>query len=414
MSLKVRSVLVLVIGTVLGLTVSLGSSMLAGHEPSSRAVDSDTRLDPNLAVLAEAMERVRREYVDQIDDRTLVENAIKGMLEGLDQHSSFLDRDQYQDIRIATTGNYTGVGLDISLRDGRVVVEAPLADAPAAEAGIRAGDVVVSIDDIPVGRDGLEAAISRMRGEPGTEVKLSVSRGSAEDILDFSLTRAAIHVRTVRSEYLTGGFGYIRLSGFSDSTVDELTEAAQTLTIAGERELKGIVLDLRNNPGGVLGAAIEVADAFLDDGLIVRGNGRIRQSRFEQYARPGDALESVPLVVLINAASASGSEIVAGALKDHDRAELVGERSYGKGSVQSVVPLGAGSALKLTTAHYLTPSGATINGRGIEPDTVVEYARDLRSQYGSTGSRVAVADDLQLSHALESLGYEAIALSQAR
>ncbi len=413
MSLKVRSVLVLVIGTVLGLTVSLGSSMLAGHEPS-RAVDADARLDPNLAVLAEAMERVRREYVDQIDDRTLVENAIKGMLEGLDQHSSFLDRDQYQDIRIATTGNYTGVGLDISLRDGRVVVEAPLADAPAAEAGIRAGDVVVSIDDIPVGRDGLEAAISRMRGEPGTEVKLSVSRGSAEDILDFSLTRAAIHVRTVRSEYLTGGFGYIRLSGFSDSTVDELTEAAQALTIAGERELKGIVLDLRNNPGGVLGAAIEVADAFLDDGLIVRGNGRIRQARFEQYARPGDALESVPLVVLINAASASGSEIVAGALKDHDRAELVGERSYGKGSVQSVVPLGAGSALKLTTAHYLTPSGATINGRGIEPDTVVEYARDLRSQYGSTGSRVAVADDLQLSHALESLGYEAIALSQAR
>jgi carboxyl-terminal processing protease len=413
MSLKVRSVLVLVIGTVLGLTVSIGSSMLADSEREPDVVHVDA-LDPNLAVLAEAMERVRREYVDQVDDKTLVENAIKGMLDGLDPHSRFLNRDQYEDIRIATTGNYTGVGLDVRLHDGEMVVDVPLADTPAARAGIRAGDVVVSVDDIPISGEGLERSISRMRGAPGTAVKLSVSRGGTAELLDFSLTRAAIHVSTVRSEYLAGGYGYIRLSGFSDSTLEELEAATDALIGADDSDLKGVVLDLRNNPGGVLQAAIDVADAFLEGGLIVRGNGRIRQAQFEQFARPGDVLEDVPLVVLINAASASGSEIVAGALKDHGRAELVGERSFGKGSVQSVVPLGAGSALKLTTAHYLTPSGTTINGRGIEPDTLVEFANDPRAQYDGAGGRVAIAEDLQLRQALQSLGYGAIALSRAQ
>lgn len=414
MSLKVRSVLVLVIGTVLGLTVSIGSSMLAEHEIEPVAGQTQA-LDPNLAILAEAMERVRREYVDQIDDKTLVENAIKGMLDGLDQHSRFLNRDQYEDIRIATTGNYTGVGLDVRMHEGAMIVDAPLADTPAARAGIRAGDVVVAVDDVPITGDGIDTAINRMRGEPGTTVTIRVSRDDLPDLLDFSLTRAAIHVSTVRSEYLPGGFGYIRLSGFTDGTLEELEAAAAALRGADEEgDLKGVVLDLRNNPGGVLQAAIDVADAFLDHGLIVRGSGRIRQAQFEQFARPGEVLEDVPLVVLINAGSASGSEIVAGALKDHGRAELIGEQSYGKGSVQSVVPLGAGNALKLTTAHYLTPSGTTINGRGIEPDTVVEFAREPRAQYSGPDGAVTIADDLQLAEALDSLGYGAIALSQAR
>jgi carboxyl-terminal processing protease len=412
MSLKVRSVLVLVIGTVLGLTVSIGSSMLARHEEPAAARQAPIE-DEDLALLAEALQRVRREYVDQVDDKTLVENAIRGMLGGLDQHSRYLDPEQYEDIRIATTANYSGVGLDISLQDGKVIVVSPLADAPAAQAGIRAGDVVVSVDKVLVGAD-REAAISRMRGKPGTQVEVAVSRGPGERLLDFSLTRAAIHVDTVRSEYLAGGYGYIRLTGFSNSTVDELDAAAHGLVGDGERELKGVVLDLRNNPGGVLQAAIGVADVFLEEGLIVRGNGRIRQARFEDFARPGDPLESVPLAVLINAASASGSEIVAGALKDHRRARLIGERSYGKGSVQSVVPLGAGSALKLTTAHYLTPSGISINGRGIDPDIAVRFDRDPQAQYHGPGSTVAIADDPQLSRALESLGYEAIAISQAQ
>lgn len=412
MSLKVRSILVLVIGTVLGLTVSISSSMLAGREPTAPASSFDAIEDESLALLAEAIARVRNEYVDRVDEQTLVENAIRGMLEGLDKHSRYLDSRQYEDIRIATTGIYSGIGLDVDLRDGKVTVIAPVEDAPAAKAGILAGDVVVSVDDVPIGVDGLEAAVNRMRGQPGTEVRLGVTRGPAEDLLSFSLTRTAIQVNTVRSEYLAGGYGYIRLSGFSDSTLDELDAAALELTQNGERRLNGLVLDLRDNPGGVLEAAIGVADRFLDEGLIVRGNGRIRQARFEQYASPGDPLESVPLAVLINRGSASGSEIVAGALKDNGRADLIGQRSYGKGSVQSVVPLGPSSALKLTTALYFTPSGMTINGRGIDPDLAVRNA-DPRSQYRGADSRVSIGDDRQLQRALQSLGYEAIALSQA-
>ncbi len=414
MSLKLRSILVIVVGTVLGLTVSIGSSMLTDRHHTVVPAETAAGIrDDNLALLAEAIERVRREYVDAIDEDQLVADAINGMLEGLDRHSRYLDHDQYEDIRIATTGNYSGVGLSVSLRDGQVTVDASLEDAPAAVAGIRAGDVLVSVDDMPIEADGIEGAISRLRGLPGSEVRLSVLRGPEGTPLDFTLTREDIHVNTVRGEYLAGGIGYIYLSGFSDSTVAELVDTAWALTDGQKDALNGLVLDLRNNPGGVLQAAIGVADVFLEKGLIVSGSGRIRQSQFEQYARPGDALEKVPLVVLINSGSASGSEIVAGALKDHGRAVLVGERSYGKGSVQSVVPLGEGSALKLTTALYLTPSGISINGRGIEPDSLIEFSDRPQAQYRGPGSLVAIADDPQLSRALELLDGEVIALSQA-
>ena len=277
MSLKVRSILVLVIGTVLGLTVSISSSMLADREPPpSLAVGSVD--DASLALIAEALARVRDEYVDAIDEAELVSNAISGMLDGLDQHSRYLDRDQYEDIRIPTTGNYTGVGLDMDILDGKVTVIAPLDDTPAAKAGIQPGDVVVALDDVVIDPDGLEAAVDRMRGRPGTEVRLDVSRESERELLSFSLTRAPIHVNTVRSEYLPGGYGYIRVTGFSDSTLVELDAAAEALTRGGEQDLKGLVLDLRDNPGGVLDAAIGVADRFLEAGLIVRGSGRIRQA----------------------------------------------------------------------------------------------------------------------------------------
>jgi carboxyl-terminal processing protease len=411
MSLKVRGILVLVIGSVLGLTVSISSSMLAEREQASESAKSPIE-DESLAMLAEAIARVRNEYVDQVDEQTLVENAIRGMLEGLDQHSRYLDSRQYEDIRIATTGVYSGIGLDVDLEDGKVTVIAPIDDAPAAKAGILPGDVVVSVNDVAIGKDGIEAVVDELRGRPGTQVKLGVSRGTDGNLLSFSMTRTAIQVNTVRSEYLGGGYGYIRLTGFSDTTLKELDEAANELTQNGKRDLSGVVLDLRDNPGGVLEAAVGVADRFLDDGLIVRGNGRIRQARFAEYASPGDPLESVPLAVLINRGSASASEIVAGALKDHRRADLIGQRSYGKGSVQSVVPLGPTSALKLTTALYFTPSGTTINGRGIDPDVVVRND-DAKRQYRGTGGVVTIAEDRQLEQALESLGYEAIALSQA-
>ena len=413
MSLKIRSVLVLVVGTVLGLTVSLGTRIFAGHHAQQAAQHPPDQTQDYAALLANVMDRVRREYVETIDEKTLVDSAIRGMLESLDAHSRYLDPSQYEDIRISTTGSYSGVGLDVSLSDdGRVTVITPLADAPAARAGIQAGDVLVSVDEILVNNENIEDTVDRMRGQPGTAVSLGVERGGNDDLLNFLLTRAEIQVNTVRGEYLDDGFGYIRLTGFTDSTADELDAAAAVLASRANGELRGLVLDLRNNPGGVLGAAIAVADRFLDEGMIVRGNGRIRQARFERYANAGDALEDVPLVVLVNEGSASGAEIVAGALKDHARARLVGARTYGKGSVQSVVPLGQGSALKLTTARYVTPSGRSINGTGIAPDQLVA-SPSLSQQYLGPGSTVAIADDLQLLEALQSIGYESIALSQA-
>jgi carboxyl-terminal processing protease len=411
MSLRVRSILVLVVGTVLGLTVALGSTLLAERDPHPVAAADE--LPPQyVELLTEAMQRVRREYVDQVDDRTLIEGAIRGMIQELDPHSRYLDASQFEDIRITTTGNYSGVGLDISLEEGRVTVVTPLDGAPAAQAGIRPGDVVVSVDAVPVDDDNVEDTVNRMRGHPGTEVTLGVSRDGRDEILNFALTRAQIQVRTVRGEHLGDGFGYLRLTGFSDTTAAELDAEARRLRSDAARELRGLVLDLRNNPGGVLDAAVAVADEFLDSGLIVRGSGRIRQARFERHAEAGDSLENVPLVILVNAGSASGSEIVAAALKDHRRAMLVGERTYGKGSVQSVVPLGRGGAIKLTTSRYITPSGVSINGIGIKPDYVVRND-DPNVQYRGSGGHVDLDADAQLKKALQLVGYEPISLSKA-
>lgn len=411
MSLKVRSILVLVVGTVLGLTVSLGSHVLAERQVLRAQRDAEPVATEYLEQLVEVMQRVRREYVDQIDDRQLIESAIRGMVKELDDHSRYLDTRQYEDIRIATTGNYSGVGLDVSVEDGRVTVVSPLDDAPAAAAGIMPGDVVVSIDDVLVNENNAEETIGLMRGEPGTEVTLDVLREGLDEPMHFALKRARIQVRTVRSAYLGDGYGYIRLTSFSDTTATDLDAAARALRAEAGDELRGLVLDLRNNPGGVLDAAVDVADLFLDEGLIVRGTGRIRQARFEQYAEAGDELERTPLTVLVNNGSASASEIVAGALKDHDRGRLVGERTYGKGSVQTVVPLTEGSAIKLTTSRYLTPLGRSINGVGIEPDVLVRN-RDPRRQFRGADGGVPLTEDRQLQEALRLIGYDPIALSK--
>lgn len=413
MSLKVRSLLVVVVGTVLGLSVSVVGSVLTQLEARGAAHDAESEPSEYVALLEDVIARVRREYVDSVDEKTLIESAIRGMISELDPHSRYLDSSEYEDIRITTTGNYSGVGLDVSLSDGRVTVVSPVDDAPAAKAGILAGDVVVSVDDIAVSADNAEDAVNRMRGQPGTEVELGVERGGDSEVLTFSLTRAAIRVQSVRSEYLGEGLGYIRLTGFADTTAAELDEAARALKRAADDDLRGLILDLRNNPGGVLSSAIAVADRFLDGGLIVTGRGRIHQARFEQYASPGHELEDVELVVLVNAGSASGSEILAGAIQDHDRGTLVGQQTYGKGSVQSVVPLGYGNAIKLTTARYLTPSGRSINGIGIKPDVSVRM-QDPTRQYRGPGSTVAMADDEQLTQALRLVGKETVALSHAR
>ena len=408
MSLKVRSVLVLVVGTVLGLTVSLGSSLLGERQSTQEAAVASVRMQ-DVQLLVEVIERVRREYVDVIDDSQLIESAIRGMISELDSHSRYLGPEDYEEIRINTTGNYTGVGLDVSVEEGKVIVVSPLDGTPAKRAGILAGDIVVSVDDVPVDQDHAEETIGRMRGKPGTDVTVGVLRDGEEKPMHFALTRSEIQVKTVRSEYLGGGFGYIRLTGFSDRTAADMTDAAIALQEQADWQLKGLVLDLRNNPGGVLDSAVDVADAFLDHGLIVRGTGRIRDSRFEHYAVEGDVLSGVEMAVLVNAGSASASEIVAGALKENDRAHLVGETTYGKASVQTVMPLTAGRAIKLTTARYLTPSGRSINGIGIDPDFVV-HARNSKEQFGRAGSQIAADDDNQLQEALRVIGYRPVEL----
>jgi len=414
MALTLRGVGVLLTGIVFGLGLALGSTVWNSF--TGRAKAATAPLDPTIesaALVAEVIDRVRREYVDSVDDKRIVEAAIRGIVADLDQHSTFLNAEQYEDIRISTTGNYSGVGLDVNLDDGKVTVVAPLEGAPAEAAGILPGDVVSAVDDVPVDANDVAASVARMRGAPGTSVTLDVVRVGSEAPLHFALTRTEVHVRTVQSEYLGNGLGYVRLSSFAESTAPDLEQAARALKAAAGDELLGVVLDLRSNPGGLLDSAVDVADAFLDSGIIVSGTGRMRKAQFEQSADAGDVLEGVPTVVLVNSQSASASEIVAGALQDHARARIVGEKTYGKGSVQTVMPLGEGSAIKLTTSRYLTPSGRSINGSGIEPDVVVA-SDDEHRQYRGAHGRVALRDDAQLLEALRLISYDSITLTQVQ
>ncbi len=410
MPLKIRSLPILLVGIVLGLSVALGTDLLRQRQSLQGAAAGAVRLQ-DAEVLIEVLERIGREYVDVIDDSQLLESAIRGVLGELDSHSRYLAPDDYEDIRISTSGNYSGVGLDVSFEAGKVIVVTPLDGTPAQRAGILPGDMLVSVDDILVDEKHVEDTIGRMRGLPGTGVTVNVVREGEDEPLRFALIRSEIRVKTVRSEYLGNGFGYIRLTGFSDRTADDLTDAAKDLQIQAESELRGVVLDLRNNPGGVLDAAVDIADAFLERGLIVRGTGRIREARFTHYATPGDVLSGVELAVLINGGSASASEIVAGALQENDRARLVGETTFGKGSVQTIMPLSEGRAIKLTTSRYLTPSGRSINGTGIEPDIVV-HARDPRKQFGRAGNNIDPSEDDQLQEALRVIGYVPVELSR--
>lgn len=414
MSLKIRCILVVVVGVVLGLTVSVGSSVLASRNDLGSS-NHDRRTVSELELLADVIDHVRREYVDVVDEDQLVASAIRGVISELDKHSRYLDPNEYAEIQISAAGNYAGVGLDITVDAGKVTVVAPIDGTPAQRAGILPGDVVVSVDDVVIEDGNIDDAVSRMRGAPGTEVTVGVHREGQQDPLRFALTRSTIQVQTVRGRYLGDGIGYLKITGFSDTTAADLTRVTGTLEAEAEGDgaLSGLVVDLRNNPGGVLDAAVAVADAFLDDGLIVRGSGRAGDARFERHAQPGDELEDIDVVVLVNAGSASASEIVAGALKAHDRAEVVGERTYGKASVQTVMPLAEGRAIKLTTSRYYTASGRSINGTGIEPDVVVR-ADNPGALFGSRGVQVAPTDDNQLQTALRVLERRPFALSRLR
>jgi carboxyl-terminal processing protease len=372
MSLKTRAILVVAIGIVMGLGLPLGSSFL--RKPADRGAAELTWEQARL--FAEVMERVKRDYVEPVDDRVLVESAIRGMVANLDAHSQFLDAEEYEDIRISTSGTYSGVGLEVSTADGEILVVAPIDGTPAQRAGILSGDVISAIDGTTVANEGLEKTIARMRGRAGSLVTITALRGDNDEVHIFSLRRESIKVASVRYELLDPGVGYVRVSQFNDSTADELGRAIDDMLQQAQKKhgnmLSGLVLDLRNNPGGVLDAAVDVSDLFLDSGIIVSADGRTPESRFVRNAHRGDILDGAPMVILVNGGSASASEIVAGALRDHHRATILGTATFGKGLVQTVMPLSKGRAIKLTTSRYYTPNGESINEIGITPDVVMQ------------------------------------------
>ena len=324
-----------------------------------------------IRAFAEVFAKIKKDYVEDVEDSVLLEYAIRGMLEGLDPHSSYLDEEAYLDLQEGTTGEFGGLGIEVGMEDGFIKVISPIDDTPAQKAGLQAGDLIIRLDDTPVKGMSLNDAVARMRGEPGTDITLTIIRDGAEKPLKVTITRDVIKVKSVRTQVLEPGFGYLRISHFQSRTAEDARAALQELKQDNDGRLEGLILDLRNNPGGILSAAVGVSDLFLDKGLIVYTEGRIDDSKLRFNAKPADLLDNAPVVVLVNAGSASASEIVAGALQDHKRAIIMGQKTFGKGSVQTVLPVSNAAALKLTTARYFTPSGRSIQVSGIEPDVAL-------------------------------------------
>jgi carboxyl-terminal processing protease len=363
-----RIVLVLVTGIVIGLSLSLGMSVLAAR----RAPDSDGLGQilswESARLLAEVLHRVETDYVEPVGEHQLVEQAVRGLVGSLDEHSAYLDREEFEELQASTSGTYPGIGIEVETGGRGVRVLRPVPGAPAAQAGVKAGDLIVAIDGVAVDDD-LDEAITRMRGRAGTVVRVAVEREGTPEPLEFSLRRTQVEVHSVASQWLEPGFGYLRISQFSETTHKDVESALRKLRReADDAALRGLVIDLRNNPGGLLDAAVEVADEFLDSGNIVSADGRTDDARFRMDALKGELLPGTPLVVLVNGGSASAAEILAGALRDNNRATVIGHKTYGKGSVQTIMPLADGRAIKLTTSHYYTPSGASIDSIGIQPD----------------------------------------------
>jgi carboxyl-terminal processing protease len=354
---------------------------------SAKAASSDTYRQLNL--FGDVFERVRADYVEKPDDAKLVESAINGMLAGLDPHSSYMDPKSFRDMQVQTRGEFGGLGIEVTMEDGLVKVVAPIDETPAAKAGVMANDIITKLDDEQVQGLTLNQAVEKMRGPVNTKIKLTIMRKGQDKAIDVTIVRDVIRVKSVRSHNEGDDVGYIRVTQFNEQTTDGLKKAISDLTNQlGAEKLKGFVIDLRNNPGGLLDQAISVSDAFLEKGEIVSTRGRNAEETQRFNARPGDLTKGKPLIVLINGGSASASEIVAGALQDHKRATLVGTRSFGKGSVQTIIPLGAGNgALRLTTARYFTPSGRSIQAKGITPDIEVlqDVPDDLKARTDTKG-----------------------------
>lgn len=348
-----------VVGILLGLSLAIGHSVYALKD------NQDIPFE-DLQAFTEVFSRIKSDYVEGVDDKKLIEDAIRGMLGGLDPHSSYLNTSEFSDLKIGTTGQFGGLGIEVGMENGFVKVISPIDDTPAARAGVQASDLIIKLDDKHVKGMTLNEAVKIMRGKPNTDIVLTIVREGESKPLVITITREIIRVKSVKNRMLEPGYGYVRITNFQSRTTTDLLKAISDLQ--KETSLEGLILDLRNNPGGVLNGAVGVSDAFIDDGLIVYTEGRIEDSSHRYLATPGDSLNGAPLVILINGGSASASEIVAGALQDHKRAIIMGTKSFGKGSVQTIQELRNGSAVKLTTARYFTPNGRSIQATGIVPD----------------------------------------------
>ena len=390
MKLFTRSITWLLAGGAIGVFLAVGQGVLAERHSEGTLPLEDLR------TFTEVFARIKNDYVEPVEDKALLENAIRGMLSGLDPHSSYLIPDDYQELQAGTSGEFGGLGIEVGMEDGFVKVIAPIDDTPAKRAGVEAGDLVIRLDDTPVKGMSLSDAVKVMRGAPGTDIILTIVREGLDRPIRITITRAVIQVTSVRSRALEPGYGYVRISQFQLRTGETLREVVGKLREdAGDEDLKGLVLDLRNNPGGVLNAAVSVSDAFLSEGIIVYTEGRMDDAKLTFSAKGSDILDGIPLVVLVNAGSASASEIVAGALQDHRRAVIMGEKTFGKGSVQTILPLGNGSALKLTTARYYTPSGISIQARGIVPDITLDRVRVSQLDVGQGVKEADLARHLE-------------------
>lgn len=351
-------------GLILGLSLAIGHGVFAKkNEGSELPLEA-------LKAFTDVYHRITSDYVEKPDEKKLLEDAIRGMLSGLDPHSNFLNLEEFKELRVGTTGQFGGLGIEVGMENGFVKVISPIDDTPAKRAGVLAGDLVVRLNDKPVKGMTLSDAVKIMRGKPDTDILLTIIRDGEEKPLKITITREIIKVKSVKSKMLEEKYGYVRITSFQSRTTQDLLSAIDKLKKQNDDKLNGLILDLRNNPGGVLSAAIGVSDAFITDGLIVYTEGRIRDSSHKYTATPSDSINDAPLIVLVNGGSASASEIVAGAIQDHKRGIIMGTKTFGKGSVQTIQDLGNGAAVKLTTARYFTPKGRSIQALGITPDII--------------------------------------------
>jgi carboxyl-terminal processing protease len=394
-----------------GLIAAAAATVLAfsvGRDAGIAATNSSNSAETykELNLFGEVFEDVRADYAGKVDDDSLMESAINGMLTSLDPHSNYLNTKNFDDMKVQTRGEFGGLGIEVSMENGLVKVVSPIDDTPAAHAGLKPGDMITQIDGQPIQGMTLPQAVDKMRGPINSDIRLTIQR-KGRDPFDVKLTRATIHIQSVRSHMVGDDIGYIRITSFNEQTDVGLNNAMKNIKQQAGNKLRGIVLDLRNNPGGLLDQAVAVSDAFIEKGEIVSTRGRRADDAQRYDARPGDVAAGLPVAVLINGGSASASEIVAGALQDHHRAILLGTRSFGKGSVQTIIPLPGHGAMRLTTARYYTPSGRSIQAKGIEPDIVVEAAK-IETATDKKGAKVANAtktddsdDDADMSSSVD-------------